>query len=160
MKKRRPIKPQPVRRDYSWVLIFASVFVAYLPALNGGLLWDDLSHITFPELRSIGGLWRIWTELGATQQVLSAAALRVLARASALGRLDAGIPPGQRGAPCDRGVARRACPEATGCSWSAAGGNDLRAASGVRGIGGVDFRTEEHAVGRVLYGVGTGVFEE
>src|SRR6185436_12965685 len=48
--------------------IFASVFVVYLPALNGGFLWDDLSHITFPELRSIGGLWRIWTELGATQQ--------------------------------------------------------------------------------------------
>ena len=68
MKKRRPIKPEPARRDYSWVLIFASVFVVYLPALNGGMLWDDLSHITFPELRSVGGLWRIWTELGATQQ--------------------------------------------------------------------------------------------
>ena len=68
MKKRRLIKPEPARRDYSWVLIFASVFVVYLPALNGGMLWDDLSHITFPELRSVGGLWRIWTELGATQQ--------------------------------------------------------------------------------------------
>ena len=45
-----------------------AVFVAYLPALNGGLLWDDLSHITVPELRSLGGLWRIWTEVGATQQ--------------------------------------------------------------------------------------------
>ena len=45
-----------------------AVFVAYLPALNGGLLWDDFSHITVPELRSLGGLWRIWTELGATQQ--------------------------------------------------------------------------------------------
>jgi tetratricopeptide (TPR) repeat protein len=68
VKKRKPIGRVRARRDYSWVLIFASVFVAYLPALNGGLLWDDLSHITFPELRSIGGLWRIWTELGATQQ--------------------------------------------------------------------------------------------
>jgi tetratricopeptide (TPR) repeat protein len=54
--------------DYSWLLIFAAVFVAYLPALNGTILSDDLSHITLPHLRSVGGLWRIWTELGATQQ--------------------------------------------------------------------------------------------
>jgi protein O-mannosyl-transferase len=56
------------QRDYSWLIIFAAVFIAYLPALNGGVLWDDLSHITVPELRSVGGLWRIWTEIGATQQ--------------------------------------------------------------------------------------------
>jgi tetratricopeptide (TPR) repeat protein len=39
-----------------------------LPALNGGLLWDDAAHITRPELRSLHGLWRIWSDLGATQQ--------------------------------------------------------------------------------------------
>jgi hypothetical protein len=60
--------PQEPRRDYFWLLIFAAVLLAYLPALNGGLLWDDLGHITVPELRSAVGLWRIWTELGATQQ--------------------------------------------------------------------------------------------
>ena len=59
---------QEKRTDYSWLLIFAAVFVAYLPALNGSLLWDDLAHITLPHLRSFGGFWRIWTELGATQQ--------------------------------------------------------------------------------------------
>ncbi len=59
---------QEKRTDYSWLLIFAAVFVAYLPALNGSLLWDDLAHITLPHLRSFGGLGRIWTELGATQQ--------------------------------------------------------------------------------------------
>ena len=53
---------------YEWLLIPVAVLIAYIPALNGGLLWDDLSHITVPELRSIHGLWRIWTELGATQQ--------------------------------------------------------------------------------------------
>ena len=69
--KRRPIERKTqtgsVRR-YEGLLILAAVFIAYIPALNGGLLWDDLSHITVPELRSIHGLWRIWTELGATQQ--------------------------------------------------------------------------------------------
>jgi protein O-mannosyl-transferase len=69
--KRRPVTRNPQRQaggDYSWLLIFAAVFVAYLPALNGGVLWDDLGHITLPELRSFEGLWRIWTEVGATQQ--------------------------------------------------------------------------------------------
>jgi tetratricopeptide (TPR) repeat protein len=69
--KRRPVgrKAQTVSaRRYEWLLIPVAVFIAYCPALSGGLLWDDLSHITVPELRSLQGLWRIWTELGATQQ--------------------------------------------------------------------------------------------
>jgi len=41
---------------------------AYWPALGGGLIWDDSAHVTRPELRSLGGLWRIWFQLGATQQ--------------------------------------------------------------------------------------------
>jgi hypothetical protein len=49
-------------------LIAVSVVVAYWPALNGGLVWDDAGHITRPDLRSLYGLWRIWAELGATQQ--------------------------------------------------------------------------------------------
>ena len=44
------------------------MFTAYHPALHGGPLWDDFSHITVPELRSFNGLWRVWTEIGATQQ--------------------------------------------------------------------------------------------
>jgi tetratricopeptide (TPR) repeat protein len=53
-----------------WVcaLIFAIAFAIYFPALNGGLLWDDPSHVTRPELRSLAGLFRIWFEPGATQQ--------------------------------------------------------------------------------------------
>jgi protein O-mannosyl-transferase len=49
-------------------LIVLATVVAYHPALHGGPLWDDFGHITFPELRSLAGLWRIWSELGATQQ--------------------------------------------------------------------------------------------
>jgi tetratricopeptide (TPR) repeat protein len=45
-----------------------SVLIAYAPALRGTLLWDDNSHITRPEMQSWHGLWRIWAELGATQQ--------------------------------------------------------------------------------------------
>jgi tetratricopeptide (TPR) repeat protein len=50
------------------LLIVCCTFLAYLPALDGGLLWDDAAHITRPELRSLHGLWRIWSDLGATQQ--------------------------------------------------------------------------------------------
>lgn len=49
------------------VLALATL-VAYFPALHGGMLWDDDAHVTKPALRSLQGLWRIWTEVGATQQ--------------------------------------------------------------------------------------------
>jgi len=45
-----------------------AVLVAYLPAVSGTFLWDDDAHVTRPELRSLGGLWRIWTDFAATQQ--------------------------------------------------------------------------------------------
>ncbi len=50
------------------LLIVGCTFLAYLPALDGGPLWDDAAHITRPELRPLHGLWRIWSDLGATQQ--------------------------------------------------------------------------------------------
>jgi tetratricopeptide (TPR) repeat protein len=56
----------PARWVYA--LLVALVFVVYLPALQGGLLWDDAGHVTRPDLRSLGGLGRIWFEIGATQQ--------------------------------------------------------------------------------------------
>jgi tetratricopeptide (TPR) repeat protein len=66
--KRTPVARQERRADYWWLGIPVVVFLAYLPALQGGPLWDDFGHITVPELRSLEGLWRIWSELGATQQ--------------------------------------------------------------------------------------------
>lgn len=51
-----------------WVLIFAVTLLAYWPALHGAFLWDDSAHATAPELRSLDGLWRIWFDVGATQQ--------------------------------------------------------------------------------------------
>ena len=50
------------------MLLVCATVVAYLPALPGGLLWDDNMHVTRLDLRSLHGLWRIWFDLGATQQ--------------------------------------------------------------------------------------------
>lgn len=48
--------------------ILLTTFVVYFPTLNGAQLWDDDANITRPELQSVGGLYRIWFEPGATQQ--------------------------------------------------------------------------------------------
>lgn len=48
--------------------VFLSVCVAYGPAIGGGFVWDDDAHVTRAELRPVQGLWRIWSEPGATQQ--------------------------------------------------------------------------------------------
>src|SRR4029078_8791663 len=50
------------------LLVLLTIGIVYLPAINGGLLLDDDSHITKPELRSIGGLYRLCFEMGATYQ--------------------------------------------------------------------------------------------
>src|SRR5271154_4799834 len=69
---RRPtgasITPDGRRDLLLTVLLFASALVAYFPAHAGGLLLDDDLHITVPGLRSLGGLLRIWFDVGATQQ--------------------------------------------------------------------------------------------
>ncbi len=64
------MKPAAVPVSSRWLatLVFAATLAAYFPALRGGLLWDDDAHVTRPELQSLGGLGRIWCELGATQQ--------------------------------------------------------------------------------------------
>ncbi len=63
--------PGSLTRDRTiWLhlLLFGLALLAYLPALSGGLLWDDAGHVTRAELRSLAGLGRIWFEFGATQQ--------------------------------------------------------------------------------------------
>ncbi len=54
---------------YGSPLVMLTVtLVAYWPALEGKFLWDDRGHVTSQALQSVHGLWRIWFELGATQQ--------------------------------------------------------------------------------------------
>ncbi|HEU4935926.1 MAG TPA: hypothetical protein VFT39_05700 [Vicinamibacterales bacterium] len=48
--------------------LLVATLVAYYPAWHGGVLWDDNAHLTRPELQSTCGLWRIWFDVGATQQ--------------------------------------------------------------------------------------------
>ncbi len=56
--------------DVFWLalLLGGATLIAYFPAIHGSFLWDDDAHVTRPELRSMHGLWRIWFNLGATQQ--------------------------------------------------------------------------------------------
>jgi tetratricopeptide (TPR) repeat protein len=51
-----------------FALIFLVTVMAYQPAINGAFLWDDDGHVTKPELQSLHGFWRIWSDLRATQQ--------------------------------------------------------------------------------------------
>jgi tetratricopeptide (TPR) repeat protein len=51
-----------------FALVVAVTLAAYFPALAGDFLWDDAGHVTHPTLQSWSGLWRIWVEIGVTQQ--------------------------------------------------------------------------------------------
>jgi tetratricopeptide (TPR) repeat protein len=65
-----PVAPDS-RTSYEWVAlgaILVATFLVYRPSLYGAPVWDDDAHITKPELQSFYGLYRIWFELGATQQ--------------------------------------------------------------------------------------------
>lgn len=55
----------------SWLLALALIVVSFLlyqPAWNGQPIWDDEIHITQPDLRTISGLARIWTDPSAAPQ--------------------------------------------------------------------------------------------
>src|ERR1700690_2202503 len=56
------------RDSARWALLVGASLAAYLPGMRGALLWDDNMHVTRADLRSLHGLWRIWFDLGATQQ--------------------------------------------------------------------------------------------
>jgi tetratricopeptide (TPR) repeat protein len=66
--------PAEARRSWwnrDWLLgllLIIATLMAYQPAWHGQRLWDDDAHLTQPELRSLNGLGRIWTDVGATQQ--------------------------------------------------------------------------------------------
>lgn len=51
-----------------WVGLVVACLAIYWPSLQGGFLWDDDGHVTRGDLRSLEGLFRIWFEIGATQQ--------------------------------------------------------------------------------------------
>ena len=68
-----PLRCRPVLKSFRrnlwiWAILFAVTLLAYLPALRAGFVWDDDGFVTKPELRSLTGLWRIWTDLSSTEQ--------------------------------------------------------------------------------------------
>jgi tetratricopeptide (TPR) repeat protein len=71
---KKPLSAAPANADYSWNAawlwtgLVVTCIALYWPALRGDFLWDDAGHVTRPDLQSLGGLWRIWLEIGATQQ--------------------------------------------------------------------------------------------
>lgn len=49
-------------------IICLITFLAYLPAMHGGKLWDDDDNLTRPEMQSTDGLCRIWFDPSSTAQ--------------------------------------------------------------------------------------------
>ena len=84
--RRSPPGRCPGPWPFSASLLWPSSLAIYLPALHGGLLWDDDAHVTKPALRSLHGLVAHLVRGRRHPAVLPAPALRVLGRAPALGR--------------------------------------------------------------------------
>jgi hypothetical protein len=52
----------------AWLGLAAAVALAYAPAFRAGFIWNDSDYVTAPTLRSLVGLGKIWTQVGATEQ--------------------------------------------------------------------------------------------
>ena len=69
---RSPGEAMSITEKHNWrnlaagaTLIVLMVLIAYLPALQGGFVWDDDVYVTLnPLLRSPEGLWKIWFDIG------------------------------------------------------------------------------------------------
>ena len=65
----RTAKPAPgaafasaaFRAALLWAALFLLALLAYAPALGAGFIWDDQALTENPLVRSLAGLWRIWT---------------------------------------------------------------------------------------------------
>jgi tetratricopeptide (TPR) repeat protein len=57
-------------RYSNWIvaILITLTVAAYVPAMTGGLVWDDDANITKPELQSVDGLYRIWFDPSSTAQ--------------------------------------------------------------------------------------------
>ena len=49
-------------------LLLGATVLAHLPAIGAGFIWNDEDYVTAQSLQTFRGLWRIWFEVGATQQ--------------------------------------------------------------------------------------------
>ena len=66
---KRPSNRAWWKQDWFLALLLAIItFLTYQPAWKGEAVYDDEDHLTAPELGTLKGLGRIWTELGAVSQ--------------------------------------------------------------------------------------------
>ncbi|MBI5769741.1 MAG: tetratricopeptide repeat protein [Verrucomicrobia bacterium] len=65
-----PAAPAPPADRVHWPIVglVAATLLAYLPVFRAGFVWNDDDYVTAPALRSLAGLGRIWTDVGATEQ--------------------------------------------------------------------------------------------
>src|SRR5580658_4804709 len=68
MAKSPPVRTTSFHDLATGALMFGLILLAYLPALHGGMLWDDDAYVTKPALQALEGLGRIWFHLGTTAQ--------------------------------------------------------------------------------------------
>ena len=62
-------KNETLRKCLPALLLLFIVLIGYIPAMQGGFIWDDDRYVTENRvLTEKGGLVRIWLELGATIQ--------------------------------------------------------------------------------------------
>ena len=132
-------------------LLLCAVLVFYQPAIHGGLVFDDDRHITPETLRSLHGLWRIWFEIGAGFQYYPVLHTAFWVEHRLWGDTLAGyhllnlfLHTGA--AFLVVAIMRRLSLPGAFC-----------AASRLRGIGGLDFGTEEHPFHGPLSRVGSGL---
>src|SRR5689334_5831605 len=72
--RRSAAEPTRASSDLSLPVVFlalaALTLLVYFPLIAGPTspVWDDSGHIAKQSLRSLDGLWKIWFQVGATQQ--------------------------------------------------------------------------------------------
>jgi tetratricopeptide (TPR) repeat protein len=65
----RDAKPSEPFRWWIAAALFALTVPTYWPSIHNGFIWDDPAYVVNnPTLRSLGGLWSIWTDPWATPQ--------------------------------------------------------------------------------------------
>lgn len=68
LKSRSPDDKRPLPSWLATAAIVIATFIAYLPALNAGFIWDDDDYVTHNDnLRDVNGLARLWVP-GTTHQ--------------------------------------------------------------------------------------------
>jgi len=122
------------------------------------LLWDDDAHITRPELRSLDGLYRIWFDVTATQQYYPLSETAFWVQYKLWGEDMMGYHLTNIAFHALTAVMVALVLRQLAIARGISGGGCLCAASGARGIGGLDHGAEEYDLGRVLSGRGDGLF--